>query len=46
MLLPPRGAAPAGEGSEVRKAILDMNTRVGRNVQLVNKEGVYESYDR
>ncbi|KAG2435702.1 hypothetical protein HXX76_006901 [Chlamydomonas incerta] len=40
---PPMGV---GEGSVVRNAILDLNVRVGKNVQLVNKEGVYESADR
>ena len=30
----------------MRNAILDLNVRVGKNVQLVNKEGVYESADR
>ncbi|GFR48806.1 hypothetical protein Agub_g10757 [Astrephomene gubernaculifera] len=40
---PPLGI---GEGSEVRKAIVDLDCRVGKNVKLVNKEGVYESYDR
>jgi glucose-1-phosphate adenylyltransferase len=36
----------AGEGSVLHKAIVDFNCRVGRNVALVNKEGVYESFDR
>ncbi|EFJ49454.1 hypothetical protein VOLCADRAFT_89889 [Volvox carteri f. nagariensis] len=40
---PPMGI---GEGSVVQRAIVDLNCRVGRNVALVNKEGVYESFDR
>ena len=40
-----RGKIPIGigEGSVVRKAIIDKNARIGRNVQIVNKEGVEES---
>ncbi|BAZ45123.1 glucose-1-phosphate adenylyltransferase [Chondrocystis sp. NIES-4102] len=32
-----------GEGSTVRKAIVDKNARIGRNVQIVNKDRVEES---
>ena len=40
-----RGKIPIGigEGSIVRKAIIDKNARIGRNVQIVNKEGIEES---
>ncbi|GLC40652.1 hypothetical protein PLESTF_001021400 [Pleodorina starrii] len=40
---PPMGI---GEDSVVQRAILDLNCRIGRGVKLVNKEGVYESFDR
>ena len=38
------GKVPLGVGANttVRKAILDKNARIGRNVQIVNKEGVVE----
>lgn len=40
-----RGKIPMGigEGSTVRKAIVDKNARIGRNVQIINKEGVEEA---
>jgi glucose-1-phosphate adenylyltransferase len=40
-----RGKIPMGigEGTIVRKAIVDKNARVGRNVQIVNKEGIEEA---
>jgi glucose-1-phosphate adenylyltransferase len=40
-----RGKIPMGigEGSTVRRAIIDKNARIGRNVQIVNKEGVEEA---
>lgn len=40
-----RGKIPIGigEGSVIRKAIVDKNARVGRNVQIVNKERVEEA---
>lgn len=40
-----RGKIPMGigEGSTVRKAIVDKNARIGRNVQIVNKEGIEEA---
>ena len=40
-----RGKIPigSGEGSIVRKAIVDKNARIGRNVQIVNKEDVEEA---
>ena len=40
-----RGKIPMGigEGSIVRKAIIDKNARIGRNVQIVNKEGIEEA---
>ncbi|MBE7383029.1 MAG: glucose-1-phosphate adenylyltransferase [Leptolyngbya sp. SIO1E4] len=40
-----RGKIPIGigEGSTVRKAIVDKNARVGRNVQIVNKENIEEA---
>ena len=34
-----------GENSVVRKAIVDKNARIGSNVQIVNKDGVVESFD-
>lgn len=40
---PPIGVGP---GSVIHKAIIDKNTRIGNNCQLVNKEGVFESFDR
>lgn len=38
------GKIPLGVGANtrIRKAIIDKNTRIGRNVQIVNKEGVVE----
>ncbi|MEM6256580.1 MAG: glucose-1-phosphate adenylyltransferase, partial [Cyanobacteria bacterium P01_D01_bin.156] len=40
-----RGKVPigVGEGSVVRRAIIDKNARVGRNVQIVNKENIEEA---
>ncbi|MGF1460639.1 MAG: glucose-1-phosphate adenylyltransferase [Leptolyngbyaceae cyanobacterium] len=40
-----RGKIPMGigEGSVVRRAIVDKNARVGRNVQIVNKENIEEA---
>ena len=40
-----RGKIPIGigEGTTVRKAIVDKNARIGRNVQIVNKEGIDEA---
>ncbi|NJN22181.1 MAG: glucose-1-phosphate adenylyltransferase [Leptolyngbya sp. RL_3_1] len=40
-----RGKIPMGigEGSTIRRAIIDKNARIGRNVQIVNKEGVEEA---
>ncbi|MEM6424079.1 MAG: glucose-1-phosphate adenylyltransferase [Cyanobacteria bacterium P01_D01_bin.128] len=32
-----------GDGSVVRKAIVDKNARIGRNVQIVNKENIDEA---
>ena len=32
-----------GEGSTVKRAILDKNTRIGRNVTIVNKDNVEEA---
>eukprot|EP01024_Parvocaulis_polyphysoides_P007805 TRINITY_DN12296_c0_g1_i1.p1 TRINITY_DN12296_c0_g1~~TRINITY_DN12296_c0_g1_i1.p1 ORF type:complete len:327 (-),score=43.48 TRINITY_DN12296_c0_g1_i1:282-1262(-) len=32
-----------GQGSVVRKAIIDKNVRIGQNCQIINKEGVMES---
>ena len=32
-----------GEGSVIRRAIIDKNARIGRNVQIVNKDNVEES---
>ena len=32
-----------GEGSTVKRAILDKNTRIGRNVSIVNKDNVEEA---
>ena len=31
-----------GEGSVIRKAIIDKNARIGRNVQIINKDNVEE----
>ncbi|MEO0532322.1 MAG: glucose-1-phosphate adenylyltransferase [Cyanobacteria bacterium P01_A01_bin.123] len=40
-----RGKVPIGigEGSIVRRAIIDKNARIGRNVQIVNKENIEEA---
>ncbi|MEO1095330.1 MAG: glucose-1-phosphate adenylyltransferase [Cyanobacteria bacterium J06638_28] len=40
-----RGKIPIGigEGSIVRRAIVDKNARIGRNVQIVNKENIEEA---
>ncbi|MGB5974104.1 MAG: glucose-1-phosphate adenylyltransferase, partial [Nodosilinea sp.] len=40
-----RGKIPIGigEGSVIRRAIIDKNARVGRNVQIVNKDSVQEA---
>jgi glucose-1-phosphate adenylyltransferase len=32
-----------GEGSTIRRAIIDKNARIGRNVQIINKEGIEEA---
>lgn len=32
-----------GDGTTIRRAIVDKNARVGRNVQIVNKEGIEEA---
>ena len=31
-----------GPGTTIRKAIIDKNTRIGRNVRIINKDGVVE----
>ena len=31
-----------GEGSVVQNCIIDKNARIGKNVQIINKEGVQE----
>lgn len=40
-----RGKIPMGigQGSIIRRAIIDKNARIGRNVQIVNKENVQEA---
>ncbi|MEO1403250.1 MAG: glucose-1-phosphate adenylyltransferase, partial [Cyanobacteria bacterium J06635_1] len=40
-----RGKIPIGigEGTTVRRAIIDKNARVGQNVQIINKEDVQEA---
>lgn len=40
-----RGKIPIGigEGTIIRKAIVDKNARIGRNVQIINKEGIEEA---
>lgn len=40
-----RGKIPIGIGEDtvIRRAIIDKNARIGRNVQIVNKEGVEEA---
>jgi glucose-1-phosphate adenylyltransferase len=40
-----RGKIPMGigEGSIIRRAIIDKNARIGRNVQIVNKENIQEA---
>jgi glucose-1-phosphate adenylyltransferase len=40
-----RGKIPIGigEGTTVRRAIIDKNARIGRNVQIVNKENIEEA---
>ncbi|KAG2501642.1 hypothetical protein HYH03_000146 [Edaphochlamys debaryana] len=35
-----------GEGSVLKGAIVDLNCRIGKNVTLVNKDGVFESNER
>ncbi|GIL92702.1 hypothetical protein Vretimale_19419 [Volvox reticuliferus] len=40
---PPIGIGP---DSIIQRTIVDLNCRIGKNVKLINKEGVYESYDR
>jgi len=48
----PRAVGPAyphigiGANSRICKAIIDKNARIGKNVKLLNTEGVYESMDR
>jgi glucose-1-phosphate adenylyltransferase len=39
------GGVPVGigAGSTIRKAIVDKNTRIGRNVQILNKDRVEEA---
>ncbi len=39
------GGVPVGigAGTTIRKAIVDKNARIGRNVQIINKDGVEES---
>jgi glucose-1-phosphate adenylyltransferase len=39
------GKVPLGIGANttIRRAIIDKNARIGRNVQIINKEGVMES---
>jgi glucose-1-phosphate adenylyltransferase len=39
------GKVPLGIGANttVRRAIIDKNARIGRNVRIVNREGVEES---
>jgi len=41
----PAGVPPVGigEGSLIQDAIIDLNARIGRNVRIVNKEGVTEA---
>ena len=41
----PPGAPPVGigEGSLIQDAIIDLNARIGRNVRIVNKDGVKEA---
>jgi len=34
-----------GENSIIRKTIVDKNARIGSNVQIINKEGLVESFD-
>ena len=31
-----------GEGSVIRRAIIDKNARIGRNVQIINKDNIDE----
>ncbi|MEM9002854.1 MAG: glucose-1-phosphate adenylyltransferase [Cyanobacteria bacterium P01_F01_bin.86] len=40
-----RGRVPIGigEGTTIRKAIVDKNARIGRNVQIVNQENIEEA---
>ncbi|MDA0672372.1 MAG: glucose-1-phosphate adenylyltransferase [Cyanobacteria bacterium] len=40
-----RGKIPIGigEGTTIRRAIIDKNARIGRNVQIVNKENIEEA---
>ena len=41
------GCLPIGISSDtvVRKAIIDKNARIGANVQILNKEGIQETFD-
>jgi glucose-1-phosphate adenylyltransferase len=48
---PPPAAASAppvgvGEGSLIQDAIIDLNARIGRNVRIVNKQGLQEDEGR
>ena len=40
-----RGAVPIGIGANttIRRAIIDKNSRIGRDVQIINKDGVEEA---
>jgi glucose-1-phosphate adenylyltransferase len=33
----------AGDNSEVRRAIVDKNARIGQNVKIINKDNVMEA---
>jgi glucose-1-phosphate adenylyltransferase len=40
-----KGGVPLGIGSDttIRRAIIDKNTRIGRNVKIINKDRVEEA---
>ena len=46
LITPNYPAIGVGAGTTIRKAIVDKNARIGKGCQLVNKEGVFESFDR
>ncbi len=43
MQISKRGVLSAGDNSEVRRAIVDKNARIGQNVKIINKDNVMEA---